>query len=192
MVLAAGVATLILGNGAYASLHETRARFYEENRFADIFADVTRAPRALLAEIAAIDGVLQAEARIVKLGLLDLPWMPEPGTVLFVSLPAGEGGLNRLYLRQGRLPDPQSAREIAVSEGFATAHGLEPGDDLPVLMNGKRRELRIVGVALSPEFIYALAPGQMMPTRAAMGWSGPRRTVWRRPMTWMARSPTWC
>lgn len=164
LVLAAGVATLILGNGAYSSLYETRARYYEENRFADIFADVTRAPRALLAEIEEIEGVLDAEARIVKLGLLDMPGMVEPGSVLFVSLPGNGGaGLNRLYLRQGRLPDPQSAREIAVSADFAKAHRLGPGDTLPVLMNGRRRDLLITGVALSPEFIYALGPGQMMP-----------------------------
>ncbi|MGL4238658.1 MAG: ABC transporter permease [Tabrizicola sp.] len=164
LVLAAGVATLILGNGAYSSLHETRARYYEENRFADVFSDVTRAPRALLAEIEEIEGVLDAEARIVKLGLLDLPTMAEPGSVLFVSLPGSNGtGLNRLYLKRGRLPDPQSAHEVAVSDGFATAHRLAPGDKLPVLMNGQRRELLITGVALSPEFIYALGPGQMMP-----------------------------
>ena len=168
LVLAAGVATLILGNGAYSSLHETRARYYEENRFADVFSDVTRAPRALLGEIAGIEGVLDAEARIVKLGLLDLPGMVEPGTVQFVSLPAG-GGLNRLYLRLGRLPDPLSAEEIVVSEGFATAHGLRPGDRLPVLMNGQKRELLITGVALSPEFIYALGPGQMMPDPRRFG-----------------------
>ena len=170
LVLAAGVATLILGNGAYSSLFETRARYYEENRFADIFSDVTRAPRALLAEIEEIEGVLDAEARIVKLGLLDLPGMVEPGSVEFVSLPGGNGeGLNRLYLRLGRLPDPQSAREIAISEGFATAHGLGPGDTLPVMMNGQRRELLITGVALSPEFIYALGPGQMMPDPRRFG-----------------------
>lgn len=170
LVLAAGVATLILGNGAYASLNETRARYYEDNRFADIFADVTRAPRALLAEIEAIDGVLDAEARIVKLGLLDLPGTVEPASVLFVSLPGGDGaGLNRLYLRQGRLPDPQSAQEIVVSEGFATALRLGPGDRLPVLMNGQRRDLKITGVALSPEFIYALGPGQIMPDPRRFG-----------------------
>ncbi len=90
---------------------ETRARYYDTYRFADVFADVTRAPHALMAEIRAIDGVLAAEARIVKLGLLDLPDMVEPGTVLLVSLPEGEaGGLNLLHLRQGRLPDPQSAQ----------------------------------------------------------------------------------
>ena len=168
LVLAAGVATLILGNGAYSSLYETRARYYEENRFADVFADVTRAPKALLGEVRAIEGVLDAEARIEKLGLLDLPGMVEPGSVLFVSLPE-TGGLNRLYLRLGRLPEPLAADEIVVSEGFAKAHGLEPGDRLPVLMNGQWRELKITGVALSPEFIYALGPGQMMPDPRRFG-----------------------
>jgi putative ABC transport system permease protein len=168
LVLAAGVATLILGNGAYSSLYDTRALYYEENRFADVFADVTRAPRALLGEVAAIEGVLDAEARIVKLGLLDIPGMVEPGSVLFVSLPE-TGGLNRLYLRLGRLPDPLSAEEIVISDGFAKAHGLGPGDLLPVLMNGQRREMRITGVALSPEFIYALGPGQMMPDPRRFG-----------------------
>lgn len=170
LVLAAGVATLILGNGAYSSLFETRARYYEDHRFADVFADVTRAPRALLAEIEEIEGVLDAEARIVKLGLLDLEGMKEPGSVLFVSLTGRNSeGLNRLYLREGRLPDPQSASEIVISDGFAKAHGLGPGDSLPVLMNGQRRALRITGVALSPEFIYALGPGQMMPDPRRFG-----------------------
>lgn len=170
LVLAAGVATLILGNGAYASLHETRARYYEDYRFADVFADVTRAPRALLAEVQEIDGVLAAEARIVKLGLLDMPGMVEPGAVMLVSLPGnGNGGLNRLHLRQGRLPDPQSAREAVVSEGFAKAHGLVPGASFTVLMNGQRRALQVTGIALSPEFIYALGPGEMMPDPSRFG-----------------------
>ena len=170
LVLAAGVATMILGNGAYSSLSETRARYYDTYRFADVFADVTRAPRAVMAEIRAIDGVLAAEARIVKLGLLDLPDMAEPGSVLMVSLPeGGTGGLNRLHLRQGRLPDPQSAREVVVSEGFATAHRLRPGAPLAVLMNGQRRELVVTGIALSPEFIYALGPGELMPDPRRFG-----------------------
>lgn len=164
LVLAAGVATLILGTGAVSSLSETRARYYEANRFADVFTDVTRAPRALMAEIAEIDGVLAAEARIVKLGLLDTPDMAEPGSVLFVSQSGTENsGLNRLYLRQGRFADPQSTKEVVVSEDFARAHRLSPGATVSVLLNGQKRELVVTGVALSPEFIYTLGPGQMMP-----------------------------
>ena len=173
LVLAAGVATLILGNGAHSALSDTRARYYDDYRFADVFADVTRAPLALLDDIRAIDGVVAAEGRIVKLGLLEMPGLVEPGTIVLVSLPAeAGGGLNRLHLRQGRLPDPQSADEAVVSEGFAAAHGLRPGSVLGVVMRGQRRDLRITGIALSPEFIYALGPGQMMPDprRHGIAW----------------------
>ena len=179
LVLAAGVATLVLGNGAYQALSETRARYYDSSRFADVFADVARAPRALLADIRAIDDVLAAEGRIVKLALLDMPGMVEPGSLLLVSLPdGGDGGLNRLHLRQGRQPDPQSTREVVVSEGFAAAHGLQPGAGLTVLMNGQRRDLRVTGIALSPEFIYALGPGEMMPDprRFGIAWA-PRASL---------------
>ncbi|NJM82392.1 MAG: ABC transporter permease [Tabrizicola sp.] len=170
LVLAAGVSTLILGTGAYSSLAETRALYYEKHRFADVFADVTRAPRALIAEIAAIDGVLAAEARITRIALLDMPGMAEPGSVALVSVPQGGGvGLNQLYLRSGRLPEPLSADEAVVSEGFAKAHRLRPGTRFAVLMNGQRREVEVVGVALSPEFIYALGPGEMMPDPRRFG-----------------------
>ncbi|MDP3264736.1 MAG: FtsX-like permease family protein [Tabrizicola sp.] len=179
LVLAAGVATMILGNGAYASLSETRARYYADYRFADVFADLTRAPLALLGDVAAIDGVLQAEARIVKLGRPEFPDMVEPASILLVSLPVNpDAGLNRLHLRQGRLPEPLASDEIVVSEGFAAAHRLQPGTTVPVVMNGKRRDLVVTGIALSPEFIYALGPGEMMPDprRFGIAWL-PRATL---------------
>ena len=47
LVMAAGVATMILGVGAHDSLATTREQYYETNRFADIFANLTRAPLAL-------------------------------------------------------------------------------------------------------------------------------------------------
>ena len=170
LVLAAGVATMILGNGAYASLSETRARYYDANRFADVFADVTRAPNALMSEIEAIDGVLAAEARILKLGVLDMPGDGRAGSVMLVSLPlTADTGLNRLYLRQGRVPDPQSSDEVVVSEDFAKAHRLRPGSRLALVMNGQRRTLTVTGIALSPEFIYALGSGQMMPDPLRFG-----------------------
>lgn len=172
LVLAAGVSTLILGSGAYESLDGTRARFYAENRFADVFASVTRAPVSLAAEIAALDGVLVAEPRIRQIALLDMPDLAEPGSVALVSLPET---LNLLYLRQGRLPDPQASAEVVVSEGFAAAHRLRPGASFGVLMHGVRRELQVVGIGLSPEFVYALGPGEAMPDPRRFG------------VVWMAR-----
>ena len=46
------------------------------------------------------------------------------------------------------------------------------GATFKALLNGKKRELKVVGVALSPEFIYALGPGDLMPDdrRFAILW----------------------
>lgn len=169
LVMAAGVATLILGVGAYDSLSTTRERYYDAHGFADVFASLTRAPGSLKAEIAAIDGVAAVETRVEKIALADLPGMAEPASVLLVSLPDTHmPALNRLYLRSGRLPDP-GAEEAVASAGFAAAHGLAEGDTIRVLINGRQRDVKLSGTALSPEFIYALGPGALMPDDRRFG-----------------------
>lgn len=170
LVMAAGVATLILGVGAHDSLATTRARYYEANAFADVFASLTRAPNTLKPDIAAIDGVAAAETRIEKLALADLPAMAEPASVLLVSLPSyRQQSLNRIHLVSGRLPDPDTGLEAVASKGFAEAHGLAPGDTIRILINGRQRSVRVTGTALSPEFVYALGPGALMPDERRFG-----------------------
>ncbi len=164
LVLAAGAATLILGIGAYQSLSETRAAYYERNRFADVFADLTRAPKIVEDEIARIPGVASVETRIAKIALLDLPDVPEPASAMFVSIPdLREQKLNLLHMRSGRLPLPGDEHEVVVSEPFAKANHFAIGSTFEAILNGRKRTLRIVGTALSPEFIYSLGPYGLMP-----------------------------
>lgn len=164
LVLAAGASTLILGIGAYESLSETRAAYYERNRFADVFDDLTRAPKIVEDEIARIPGVAAVETRIAKIALLDLPNVPEPASAMFVSIPdLHEQKLNLLHLRSGRLPLPGDEHEVVVSEPFAKANHFQIGSTFKAILNGRARTLRIVGTALSPEFIYTLGPYGLMP-----------------------------
>lgn len=170
LVLASGVATYILAVGAYRSLEETRSTYYERNRFADVFAFVTRAPNELRQRIAAIPGVATAETRVLKYALLDIEGMEEPATAVVLSLPDdGPAKLNQPYLRQGRQPEPGNASEIMVSEAFATANRFGIGSRLKATLNGRKRELTIVGIALSPEYIYAIGPGDLMPDPRRFG-----------------------
>jgi putative ABC transport system permease protein len=174
-VMAAGAATLILGVGAHESLAETRAAYYERNRFADVFADLTRAPKVYEDEIARIPGVAAVETRIAKIALLDLPDVAEPAAAMFVSIPDfRQQRLNLLHLRSGRLPLPGDENEVVVSEPFAKAHHFGIGAQFQAILNGRKRTLRIVGTALSPEFIYTLGPGELMPDDRRFGivWMG--------------------
>lgn len=173
LVVAGAVTTLVLAVGSYVSLDETRIAYYERYAFADVFAPVKRAPKTLMAQIVEIPGVASAEARVAQLALLDIPNFREPATGEFISLPeSGQPILNRLYMRSGRLPEPGSANEVVVNEDFANAHAFTIGSGFTAILNGRRRELVIVGTALSPEFVFAVGPGDIMPDsrRFAVVW----------------------
>jgi putative ABC transport system permease protein len=67
------------------------------------------------------------------------------------------------------MPAAASENEVLASEAFALANGLAPGDWIRGVMNGRYKSLRVVGVAISPEFIYALGPGQLVPDNRRYG-----------------------
>lgn len=173
LVLAAGVATLVLSVGAYQSLDETRNAYYQRYHFADVFAVLTRAPKQLEQQITAIDGIGTVETRISKPVILDIPEFAPPVTGLVLSLPDHRPPrLNQTYVRAGRFPEAKSSREVAINEAFAKAHGLEIGDQFQAILNGRKRRLTITGILLSPEFIYAIGPGDLVPDdkRFAVIW----------------------
>ncbi len=72
-------------------------------------------------------------------------------------------------MRKGRWLEPGRSDEVLASESFAAAHGLGPGDTIAAIINGRRRELLIVGLALSPEYIYQIRPGELLPDEARFG-----------------------
>ncbi|MBU1213057.1 MAG: ABC transporter permease [Alphaproteobacteria bacterium] len=173
LVLASGVTTLVLSVGAYQSLEETRRAYYERYRFADVFANLTRAPKRLETQIAGIEGVGAVEMRVAKAAVLDIADFSPPVTGLVLSLPDdGQVRLNRPYIRSGRLPEAQSSLEAAVNEAFAKAHGLKIGSQFGAILNGRKRQLTVTGILLSPEFIYAIGPGDLVPDdkRFAVIW----------------------
>ncbi|TAK04549.1 MAG: FtsX-like permease family protein [Candidatus Manganitrophaceae bacterium] len=156
LVVASGIGGFIGMLTAYDSLHGSRQSYYESTRFADLFSGVKRAPESLAEPIVQLPGVSDAETTTLFDVTLDIPNVAEPVTGRMIGLTDGRPPrLNRLTLRRGRWIEPGERNEVLVSEGFATARGLQPGDRLAALLNGKREDLRIVGVALSPEYIYA-------------------------------------
>lgn len=175
LVIASGTALLIMALTTIEALEETTAAYYDRTRFADVFAQAKRAPEHLGRDIADIPGVRLAETRIVEGAILDMPGFAEPVVAQLLSLPErGPELLNTLVIRSGRLTDPTRPNEVVVSEPFAEAHELKPGDSFSAVLRGRKRTLQVVGTALSPEFVYAIAPGGLMPDDERFGvlWMG--------------------
>lgn len=173
LVIAVGVLLQVMMSGLVASLTETRRAYYERYRLADIFVPLTRAPSSVVAQAAALPGVARAHGRIVGAALVDLPGLALPVQASALSLPdRGTPPLNDLYLTEGRRPETGDTGGAVLIDGFARAHDLRPGDTLEVTMNGKRRSLRITGLAQAPELIFAAVPGEFVPddARYAVVW----------------------
>ncbi|WP_220456445.1 ABC transporter permease [Rugamonas brunnea] len=160
LVVAAGVGAFVAQLSTYHSLVATRADYYQQARFADVFTDLKRAPTALLARVATLPGVAQADATVKFDVSIDLPDAREPLVGRMIGLDGAiQPQLNRLTLRSGRWPLPTEAGAVLVSEGFALARGLRPGSALTAVLNGHRQALQVVGVVLSPEYVFATLGG---------------------------------
>lgn len=172
LVVASGIGGFLASLSAVDSLALARDSFYDRGRFADVFATVKRAPDALSERLREIPGVTEVETTVETSARITLTASLDPVVGQLIGLDGRQPQrLNLVTLRAGRLPGAGTYAggelEALVSEGFAAAHGLKPGAQVTALINGKRRALRITGIALSPEYIFAGLWG--MPDLRAFG-----------------------
>lgn len=178
IVIVSGVATFVMSLSTLDSLRRTRAVYYQDYRFGDVFMSLKRAPESMGKRIREIPEVEMVETRVVVDARLEVEGFDDPITGKIVSVPdSQEPLLNRLYFRQGRYPELGREDEVVVSESFAKAHALRPGDKIGAIINGRKETFTVVGVALSPEFIYQLKPGTAIPDFKRYG------------ILWMGRKP---
>ena len=174
-VVAVGIMTVLTLRGAYDSLVEARDAYYRDARFPQVWAQLKRAPEALAEEIGNQPGVAAARTRVTFFATLDMPGLAAPALGRFVSVPPQERpALGDIHLVSGRSVSERGRDEAIVSKGFAAAHGLRPGDTLTAVINGRRRDLSIVGTAISPEHAFPVPPGSILPDneRYAIIWMG--------------------
>lgn len=170
LVMACGLAMMIMARSLIRSLDSTRLEYYESKRFADVFVHLKRAPLWVADRLAALPGVAAVQPSISSQVTLDIPTLDEPASGQVLSLPDfGEPRLNRLYLRSGRWLQPGGRGEVLVGEAFAAANGLKAGDTVTMLLNGRRQTLRLAGTVLSPEYIFESRPGTALPDNRTYG-----------------------
>lgn len=174
-VIIAGVATYVGMRSVMHTLTGTLEEYYDAYRFAEGFASVRRAPERVGENLRRVPGMNTVQTRITAGVNLEVEGFDEPVSGMLVSLPPdGQPALNRLYVREGRLVRPGREEEVVLNEVFAEAHGFQPNDQLTAIINGRRRVLRVVGIALSPEHLMQIQPGSIFPDAERFGvlWMG--------------------
>ena len=160
LLVACGVTTFVGMRSTREALRRARAEYYSRYRFGDVFATLKRAPQSLAQRINEIPGVGMVDTRVVLPATFDVPGLQQLAAGLLVSVPSTRRAmLNDLHLYRGRYVSPSRDDEALVSLKFAGANGLEPGDSIEAVVNGRWKRLRIVGIASSPEYIYEIGQG---------------------------------
>ena len=178
VVMAGGVATFVMSRTVLEALLLTQATFYRDYQFADVFVSLKRAPNSMGERLAGIPGIQTVETRVIATANVEVEGFGRPASAEIVSVPDhGRPLLNQLYMKRGRMVESTKDNEVIISEAFALAHKLNPGDHVLATINGRRRRLDIVGIAVTPEYIYQVQPGALIPDFSAFG------------IFWMARRP---
>lgn len=171
-VVTLGVTIFIAMSTALYNLEASKNLFYEQNRFADYYFHVVKAPEQVIRQIEQVPGVAQATGRIQ----VDIPLLQEGNqraTARLISYPLPlEGQVNRFQLLSGRLfvQDPYGGVEILTDLQFAAANNLSLNDVVTVVADGKIVPLTVVGTATSPEFVYSIKdPATLIPDPKSFG-----------------------
>ncbi|MEO0490831.1 MAG: ABC transporter permease, partial [Cyanobacteria bacterium J06659_2] len=168
LIVACGIASLVTMMSTYSSLKLTQTTYYDQYRFADVFVQLKRAPDSLISRFEAIPGVGTVRSRVVKDVTLSVEGLAAPATGRLISIPEQPTPmLNDLFIRTGRYPE--QGDEVLASEAFAKANHFEINDTVGAIINGRWQTLRIVGTALSPEYIYEIRGTELVPDNEHFG-----------------------
>jgi putative ABC transport system permease protein len=173
-VVLCGIASYIAVYSAYLNLMLTRDTYYQQYRFADFEIMVERAPATAVFKLEDLPGVRQARGRIIGEVNVDIPGIEEPRMGRIVSMPVPrQPVLNDIVIRRGRYFEPGAQDEVILSERFALANQVDVGDRIEASIDNRKYSLRIVGLALSPEYVYMIRNVQELvpaPERFGILW----------------------
>jgi putative ABC transport system permease protein len=164
LLVGCGIASFVAAVTASASVQASRDAFYADARFADVFARLKLAPRPVVDRLRELPGVAAVDGRVTGDFRLVLDASAEPVVAHFVSVswPA-ETQLDQTRIQSGRQVEPGASDEVVLSEGFAETLGLAPGSTVTAVIDGRMARLKVVGTAVSPEFVYSSDPRTGLP-----------------------------
>jgi putative ABC transport system permease protein len=173
LLVGCGIASFVATTSASASVEASRDAFYAEARLADVFVRLKRAPLPIVDRIRELPGVAAVDGRVSGDFRLILEGSTEPVLIHVVSTSWPEDGrLNQTRILSGRQVEPGSTDEIVLGQSLADTWHLAPGCRVSVVLHGRLAMLRVVGVAVSPEFVWASDPrtGLPDPWHFGVGW----------------------
>lgn len=159
-----GTACFVGMLSTFENLRMARSDYYSRCRMADFWLDLKKAPLAEVSRLLDVPGVAEVRPRIVFPVVVDLEGVDKLISGRVISMPRDPTPvLNNILLQRGSYFTPDRRNEVILSEKFAKARHISPGMFIHMLLNEQRKELFVVGTAISCEYMDITPPGSMVP-----------------------------
>jgi len=157
-----GIFVLIIGLGmfmgmfsGYLSYMESVRLYHIETNFADVFATVRSMPNSSVDRLTRIDGVAESQGILKQTATARLEGVDDVIGVMLVGVDENRPMTINQFRYTG---EPLStSSDILVSGDFFDIHGLDIGDTIQILINGRYETFTIRGIALNPEYLFVPA-----------------------------------
>lgn len=153
IVIALGVALFASSFDAFLNLTASYEHVYREQRLAHVTA--IGGPTA---EIAAAGSAVPGVAAVATRTVADVPLEPRDGHTLLGRVvgmpPDGQAAVNGLIILEGASLDPARPDAVLVERHMADHFGIAPGATIGVATPSGWRDMAVIGIAASPEYIW--------------------------------------
>ncbi|MCL2766456.1 MAG: ABC transporter permease, partial [Peptococcaceae bacterium] len=169
-IISLGISVYISMYMTLNSLNQSIESYYQDCHFGDVFAQVVSMPESQAVRLEELSGISQVTSRLIREVRVLFPDTKENVFIRLISFEVSDrDALNLPYVFSGAELG-QADSGIYLNPDFANANNLAAGDSLPVLIEGRRQELPVVGVAQSPEYVYAVSEkSDIFPNPARFG-----------------------
>lgn len=166
LLVAIGITSYVAFVESYRNLKASADEAYERLKFADFSISVLGAPTGVVHKIERVPGVAAAEGRLVIDTGMDVA-PGEQGTVRIVGVPPDRRpSVNDLLVQRGRYLEPSDLESALLHTKFAEDTGLKPGGRLRIRSDSVTHDIRIVGIAASPEYMFPTRSKNEIPSVA--------------------------
>jgi putative ABC transport system permease protein len=136
-------------------------RTLDELRFQDFVVTLEgTATESVVQDVAGVDNVQAVTGRLVMDTGLDISEDNQARARLVGMPTAAQPSVNQLHIQEGRYLQEGDGRVAVVDHHLAEYYGYGPGTVLHPIVNGERLDVEIVGVAVSPEYLMAVASAE--------------------------------
>ncbi len=184
VLVALGITSYVAFISGYEDLQTSATETYDRMKFADFTTQVLNAPTSAVDKIRKVDGVEAVEGRLIIDTLLDLG-PKEQASIRIIGVPTGRRPvvddvlvLEGSYVGAGRV-------EGLLHKRFALDAEKDVGNLVTIRVFGQKRDVRVVGIASSPEYLFLVqSKGQIAaPREFGVLWMSQREVerLFRRP-----------